>query len=364
MNQNMPELKRERGKDIKTRYQHLKQRQPAIRSSDAARMLGVSEGELMACRVGEGATRLMDDPVSILKNLLPLGEVLAITRNRHCVHERKGVYNNYKFHRHGQRTIGLFLNPEIDLRLFMEHWKHCFACTEQTKTGAAKCLQFFDRQGQAVHKIYLTTASNEDAYHQLISEFRHSVQATEIEIENHPPVVASLPDDEIDWPGFRNAWKNLRDVHDFFPMLRKFGACREQGFRHIGTDFACQVECTAVRRVLELAQQHTCEIMVFTGNRGCIQIHTGVIKNLMQHETWFNVLDPRFNLHLEETGIVSAWIVKKPTDDGFVTSLEIFDAHNEVIAMFFGKRKPGIPEQQAWRDILDTIPAKEDCDVA
>jgi hypothetical protein len=41
---------------------------------------------------------------------------------------------------------------------------------------------------------------------------------------------------------------------------------------------------------------------------------------------WLNVLDPGFNLHLREDLIASAWIVRKPTADGVVSSLELFDA--------------------------------------
>jgi putative hemin transport protein len=47
--------------------------------------------------------------------------------------------------------------------------------------------------------------------------------------------------------------------------------------------------------------------------------------------------------------------VKKPTVDGMVTSLETFDAHGELIAQFFGARKPGIPEKPEWRDLVDTV---------
>ncbi len=57
--------------------------------------------------------------------------------------------------------------------------------------------------------------------------------------------------------------------------------------------------------------------------------------------------------------IENAWIVSKPTDDGVVTSVEIFDANGDLMAMFFGSRKPGIPEQQAWRDIAARLPRLE-----
>ncbi|MGQ3227215.1 MAG: ChuX/HutX family heme-like substrate-binding protein, partial [Hydrogenophaga sp.] len=70
-----------------------------------------------------------------------------------------------------------------------------------------------------------------------------------------------------------------------------------------------------------------------------------------------NVLDPGFNLHLREDLIQDVWVVEKPTSDGVVTSVEAFDARGELMAMFFGARKPGQSELQAWRHIVAHLQA-------
>jgi len=70
---------------------------------------------------------------------------------------------------------------------------------------------------------------------------------------------------------------------------------------------------------------------------------------------WINVLDPGFNLHLREDLVTQVWLVKKPTTDGVVTSIELFDAQGEFIAYFFGKRKPGIPETTGWRMLAESM---------
>jgi putative hemin transport protein len=99
--------------------------------------------------------------------------------------------------------------------------------------------------------------------------------------------------------------------------------------------------------------------MVFVGNPGMIQIHTGPVSNLKPMGPWFNVLDEAFNLHLREDHIDSAWVVSKPTEDGIVTSLELFSRDGTLIATLFGKRKPGQPEDLAWRDIVTGMIEKE-----
>jgi putative hemin transport protein len=72
---------------------------------------------------------------------------------------------------------------------------------------------------------------------------------------------------------------------------------------------------------------------------------------------WLNVLDPEFNLHLRDDKVAEVWKVEKPTTDGIVTSVELFDARAERMATFFGVRKPGQPELEAWRGLVSNLGA-------
>ena len=110
-------------------------------------------------------------------------------------------------------------------------------------------------------------------------------------------------------------------------------------------------------QLLEAAAEQALPIMVFVGNRGCIQIHTGPVRRILARGGWTNVLDPDFNLHLKESEVASAWAVSKPTEDGAVTSVELLDAHGTVLVRFFGERKPGKPELVAWRTLVDGLPS-------
>jgi putative hemin transport protein len=46
---------------------------------------------------------------------------------------------------------------------------------------------------------------------------------------------------------------------------------------------------------------------------------------------WLAIHDASFNLHIDEPGIESAWVVRKATPDGVVTSLELYDRAGEMI---------------------------------
>ncbi|HAO08242.1 MAG TPA: hemin-degrading factor, partial [Chryseobacterium sp.] len=131
-----------------------------------------------------------------------------------------------------------------------------------------------------------------------------------------------------------------------------FGVSRTQALRLAPEGFAKKIESSKVVNVLEDASEKELPIMIFVGNRGIIQIHTGNVKKTLWHQQWFNVMDPDFNLHLDVTKIAEAWIVKKPTEDGEVTAIEVFNKEGDFIVQFFGKRKPGIPELQEWKDLV------------
>lgn len=349
-------------KTIKTQWHDLKTTS-RMRARDAAAKIGVSEAELVAAQVGDTATRLRDDYKELFAELPSLGEVMALTRNEACVHERKGVYLGAKFFEQGPMKMGLLANADIDLRLFMAHWRYAFACKEPVITqsqpeGTGKfkrSLQFFDKAGMAIHKIHLMDNSDTEAFDRLVSKFAAEDQPTHIAVESYAPKAADKPDGDIDWENLRKDWLAMTDVHQFHGMLRKYGVGREQSFRHIGEDLAYQVALDSPDEVLKMVRDGEYGMMVFVGNRGCIQIHTGPVHKVMTHGSWYNVLDPMFNLHLNADHIASCWVVKKPTSDGTVTALEIFDADSEIIATFFGARKPGQKELEPWRATLNSL---------
>jgi putative hemin transport protein len=333
--------------DLKSQWEALKLEQPKLRIRDVAKQLQTSEAELLATEIGSTVTRLNDDFQGILKSVEALGKVMALTRNDYCVHERKGIYKNMSF----SGPMGLAVNPDIDLRLFMNQWSSSFAVDEDGR----KSLQFFAKDGTAVHKIYVTEDSDEAAYDQLVVKFTATDQHDPLKMDKEKVVVVEKPDADIDVKAFQQKWLTLKDTHDFHGLLRNFGLTRTQGLRLAPKSYAVQITKDSLKAILHKASETDLEIMVFTGSIGCIQIHTGPVKKLLQTGPWFNVLDPDFNLHLRDDAIANIWLVKKPTDDGVVTSLEVFDSTGSIIVQLFGKRKPGIPENEHWRLMVNEL---------
>lgn len=330
------------------RVEKARQEHPQMRARDLAAKLGIGEAELVAAGLGRSAVRLRGPWSDVLLDVANLGPVMALTRNEAVVHEKVGAYANMEFGAHG----GIVLNHDIDLRLFLARWHFGFAVTEETRSGRRRSLQFFDKDGTAVHKIYLRDDSNADAYDALVARFAHADQANPIETSPLPAPAADRPDAEIDRDGFLAAWTGLKDTHDFFPLLKKYKVGRLQALRLAEGAFAQRAPDDAATRVLETASRSGVPIMVFAGSRGCIQIHTGPVSRIEPRGPWINVLDAGFNLHLRTDLIAEAWVVRKPTVDGDVTSVEIYDAAGGLIVQFFGERKPGKPELESWRGLV------------
>jgi len=345
--------------DLTARFAAFRAENPSTRIRTAAREMGVSEAELVATGV-DGTAIPLAMPEEGWRMLLPeleaFGEVMALTRNNACVHEKHGVYDNV--HTDLPHGMGMVLDDPIDLRLFCARWASGFAVAtpwEGGTDGLRRSLQFFDAHGDAVHKIFLTRKSELAAYEAFVQTHADS-NASPLTVTPRPAPDAETPDAEIDVDALLTAWAGLQDTHDFFPLLRQHAVTRTQALRLAEGRFTEPVDGKTVRRVLEAAVETETPIMVFVGNPGGVQIHTGPVKKLMERGPWFNVLDPGFNLHLDETQIASAWVVVKPSEDGDVTAIEAYDADGAQIVQLFGKRKPGLPELESWREIVAALP--------
>lgn len=329
---------------LSARHAHLQQSEPKLRIRDRALRLGVTEAELVAADCGVVSTALAGTAQEIFSALGVLGPVMALSRNDWAVHERHGTYLDIQ----ATGPVGIVLGPDIDLRLFFSSWKYFYAVVENGRHS----LQFFDKAGMAVHKIYRTEQTDGAAWEAFVARFG---AAQKPEVVTEAVSVAPESATPSDAPALRAHWLALKDTHDFFTMLRQFKVSRLGALRAAGDDLAQSVEADAVERMLSGAAETALPIMCFVANRGIVQIHTGPVSKLLRTGPWFNVLDESFNLHLNTQAVASSWVVRKPTTDGWVTSLELYTAGGELIVQFFGARKPGQAELAGWSELLQSL---------
>ena len=340
------------------RYQQAKTENKAKYARDLAAYLKVSEAELLHSRVGhDKAQRLNVDAPTLLTALATVGKIKAITRNEHVVHEQIGRYDNAKFSSHG----GLILNPRaLDLRMFFSHWDSVFTLSEEAKNGERHSIQFFDKQGDALHKIYTTDETDLAAWNALIEQYATTDNPL-LELEAAKPYTTQPISDELKQQ-LEQEWRNMTDVHQFFILLKKNNLSRQQVFSAVSDDLAWRVPTDSFNQLVNTAFNDQNEIMIFVGNRGCVQIFTGQIKRIMPYQSegsdlkWLNIFNPDFTLHMIENDITECWVTRKPTQDGFVTSLEVFDKAGNQIVQMYGQRTEGTPEQEQWRNQVMALP--------
>lgn len=280
---------------------------------------------------------------------------MVLTRNEHCVHEKTGVYETIPLR---GEVVGLVTGKDIDLRLFYGCWRHAFAVQTQDAGGKPlRSFQFFDAAGEAIHKVYLRDEAGLPRFEEIAESHRSEDQSGDqltLPCEAKRQGRAAFPDEEAR-EAFLSDWGELQDTHDFVSLLKGHDIARLAAVEAAAGHFTRRLGNDAGAKLLEAAAGADIPIMVFTGNPGAIQIHTGPVKRFACSGGWANILDPDFNLHLREEGIVSSWIVEKPTRDGTVTSLELFDNVGGTIVQFFGERKPGQPERDDWRTLLSRL---------
>ncbi|CAK6489556.1 Hemin transport protein HemS [Pantoea sp. Nvir] len=331
-------------------YQTLKSEHPKKYARELAALMGISEAALCEARVGHEAQPLKPQFRALLLALEAVGETKNITRNAYAVHEHLGRYQNLKLGEHA----GLVLNPRaLDLRFFLSQWRSAFFLREQSGGGERQSIQIFDRHGDAVLKIYATDHTDMPAWRALIARFAEDAPAA-LRVE---PVEAASFARHIDAAALDREWRAMTDVHQFFALLKRHNVSRPQAFRAAGRDLAWRVDNDALARLLTLAQQEGNEIMIFVGNRGCTQIFTGAVEKVVPMDNWLNLFNPHFTLHLMADQIHESWVTRKPSGDGFVTSLELFAADGTQIAQLYGQRSEGTPEQARWREQVTSLSA-------
>ncbi|MDE4133139.1 hemin-degrading factor [Phaeobacter sp. QD34_3] len=323
-----------------------------MRDRDFAAKLNITEAQLVAAYCGAGVTQISARPDDVFPRLEALGEVMALTRNESCVIEKVGTYSHY---RSGERT-SLVLTPEIDLRLFLQHFAYAFAVEREGKKGLARSIQFFDAAGDAVHKVHLREASNLEAWETLVADLALAEQSDTLDVAPRTAAEGARENPEkVDI--LRREWAEMTDTHQFQRLCSKLKMNRLGAYRIVGEPMARKLSPDTVNPMLEAVRDQGIEVMLFVGNRGCIQIHGGPIKTLREMGPWQNILDPGFDLHLRLDHVAEVWAVNKPTKRGDAISFEAFDAEGTILFQVFGRRTDDSDSRPAWNAIVAALPS-------
>lgn len=335
---------------LANRWEQLVEGAPDVTALEAAQRLEVSRLELRATQAGRHTTWLRPSWQELVEALPSLGPVEVTTRNRAATHVKRGVFEEISF----EGPIGLVLGEDIDLRLFTHQWAWGVAVHEPGPAGRAEhVIEIYDRHGEPVIDVALDASSDEAGFARLVEEFAAD-DAPELDIEA-PGDDAPMQVDDVDAQvrdDFLEAWRQMEDTHEFFPMLREHELERRVAVELAAGEFTTKLPASIYERLFEVAAETETPLMVFVGSAGCVQIHTGQVRLEGQSEAEARLSGPHFEMRVALEALDAAWVVEKPTVDGIVTSAEFFDTDADLAFQVFGERKPGRPELAAWREVV------------
>lgn len=318
---------------------------PRTRIRNAAAELGISELELLSTDLGTSCTRLRPDMINILEMLPSLGTVMALTRSEAAVHEVTEAFSEL----HIRKQTALFLRPGQDTRYFTAQWKHVFAVNEDNR----RSLQFFNGCGEAIHKIFLVKSSNTERYEQLIEQFSDADQSPVLSVEKKAP--AETEQIHIDKGALLQRWSQIKDVHEGSQIIKAFGGDRLSIYQALGEEYATRLPYDTIEALLKLLSKRQLPSMIFVQNKGAVQSYSGITTRLLRTGPWFNVLDPYFNLHLNTEQISQVWLIVKPSENGWVHTLNVFDHDLNEFMIMTDNRRQGEEESLEWLSSIKTI---------
>jgi len=337
--------------ELMARWQALKSDEPGLRTRDAAARLGVSEAELVHTRTDVEVHRLDGPWDRLVASIFGLGPVMALTRNNHAVHEKVGQFEQVQV----LSCTGQVQGDGMQLRLFFPHWHFGFAITEAFQKRTRCSLQFFDSAGTAVHKVYLRRRSDEHAFRELVSEYRHPDRWQRLAVTDDAAIRNERPHDDTERSNPHNQRLPRDGTRDVADTPQGWTIGRIQQLRALPEHSARRIRDDGFQVALEHAAEAGIPVKLLVGNGGALQSHTGPVRRLKQVGPWFNVLDPDFSLHLRSDGIACAWALQEQTCNSIVTSVEIFAAAGQRIASLKGQRNPGEEETSEWRALAASL---------
>jgi putative hemin transport protein len=303
--------------DLTTHWRRLRDGDPFLSLAEAAGRLDVVEAELIAALCGDGALRL-DGPFDDLVNALPkLGRVRAVTRNAHAMIETRGTYPTPEV---GSAGVA----GEVGARFLLDHWRHGYVLDEATSLDGGMVLFFYDARGEAVHEVHADPETDRQALARLVDLFAafHQSAGEEIVVAS-PHVLRARPD--------VGAWfRNAEDARPVGPA--------------------------ALATALDAARSEVVPVSVAVRSPGTVQRFSGLLHDVAAGVDTVELAAPWVRVRIAIASLAEAWLVRTPSLDGPVTSLEVFDARANVVLSVSAARWPGKPEPAPWNELLGRLP--------
>lgn len=306
-----------------------------------------SEADIMAARCGQQAKRLQPHWPTLLTHLSRLGPTLFVTRHGNTSHEK--LLHLYKIALSG--NVASIHDQDGSLELDLSHW-HCGFALHEGDDPHSACisLHFFDIHGKLLHSIYPMLSSME-----LGTAFLnklYSADQTPQEFLLPPTQLRRRSRATVDTASLTVHWRHLQNCQAIPVILQKHQVSRLQALQALPPEFATPAARTAFQTLMQQTVERNMPVELSLFNPGVRQTHRGLLENHRgdgfanrSHDAWFR-------LNLDSLDLHSAWVVHKPTANGMVSSLELYNHHGEPVLMLSDMPNAGLPQTLEWQSLL------------
>lgn len=287
---------------------------------------------LCAASLGDKVLRLQDEPAAILKGLHRCGTVVLNTGNTVAAATQSAQFSNLCI---GSGGHGYLSQPGGLLTLQLREWRTVFAVVAPLGHIPARSLLFFDRSGHLIQRVTVTGAgfAFEDLVCAMLHHEQHSLPLPErAASEQASDFPKGNIETAVDVNALEQDWANACDDDCFDRMLLKHGINRLNVLHHVRDSYALAVQPDSVLSSLSMAAEQGAPVSYSVPNSGSVQTLVGVASALYYQRggVLINVADSA--LSLQPSAIASAWRVRRRSERGIDTAVELYDCGgNQVL---------------------------------
>ena len=292
-----------------------------LRHREIANFLQISEAELIDVHVGvtkfdvlcssphvARAIRLKPDWRALLEHCNHFELLTSVTRNQSVVMEQVGSYEHVALDS-GRWVVH---DKGLQLRFSPQFLGYAYLFEEAGSSQVQKSIQFFDENGQGVHKAYLLPQSQHLAFELLAKRYAQDRQLPGISIQetNSAFEPAGKVAVHLDSADLIERWRALQSFDQMLELLESFHVTAAEAFEAIGASHAQEVSFETVKYLLESAAYLELPLEISVCNEAVSMTSRRMIHRITESNGWLSVLDPGFSLRIHGMDDLRVWLVQ------------------------------------------------------
>jgi len=329
-------------------YKNVCEKYGELSDREAKKILGVTELDIVDQQLGVSSVALKTSFLGIVNSLSSLGYTTTEVYNNVAVQECRGFYMATAC----EDTINIIMAnaKEAGIKLLLDSWQCIYAVRKLTELGYRYSFQIFDKNGSVVQKIFMRSQSNFYAYQDIVNNYKDSF------CKNTPIInkVVSNIYKEVDVRELILDWRKAKSISHAEELTKKYKLSYQEIYRYIGDVYAEELPVKKLEVIMEQVTERNMPMSFYTFNNGASQYYSGTLDSAYASGDYLYCIAADFSLKILETGIANAWLVRKATSGGIVTSLEFYDSYGSQLLKVHGQYDSHYGESIHWKRLAES----------